>query len=102
DLSTNDAEVEHRRAQHAHEPDPERQEHLGTASGADVAQVYDVPPAEPLAQPAHHALLRVRIVTAHEQVVIAVTHCCRLDHQPRRHRVQRLHYPRLREGALNL
>ena len=40
--SAGDLEVEHRRAQGAHEPQPDRQQHLGAAGGAEVAEVDHV------------------------------------------------------------
>src|SRR5688500_18987117 len=78
--SAHDLEVEQGCAQRAHEPYPDREQHLCAARRGDIAKVDHVAPAEPLLQQLGNACSRRRIVPANEEVVIAPTHPRRVHH----------------------
>src|SRR5688572_27506908 len=63
--SANNLEVEHGGAQRAVEPHPDRQQHLGAAGGADVAEVDDIGVAE-ASQQLDGLRLGVRVVARDE------------------------------------
>mgnify|MGYP003382132399 CR=1 FL=1 len=89
-VSAHHFEVEQVRAQRAPEPNPDWQQLLGAARGADVAQV-DHPGLVPakLSQHIKHLRLCGRIVAADEQVVVTERHRAGVDHQFAAQRVER-------------
>jgi O-acetylserine/cysteine efflux transporter len=94
-------EVERRRPQGAHQPQPDRQHHLGGARGAEVAEVDHVPPAEGLGEELGDLRLGLVVVAAHEHGVVAFGELTGVGHQQGVHGVEGLDHPEVGEGALD-
>src|SRR6266566_4086995 len=94
-------EIEHGRLHRPHQLDPDRQDHLGPAGRRDVPEVDHLPPAE-APEDFRHLGLRIGVVTAHEDIVVAFRHQVWTDHDHVGHRVQGLDDLGLGEGPLDL
>ena len=85
----------------APQPQPQKQIALRPASGGDVAEIDHALPAE-RAEDLFHAPFGARVVAAHEDIVVAASDSCGVDHDLTVHGVERLDHLRLRKRALNL
>lgn len=69
--SSHDADVEHRRSHRREDLNPDREEHLGSPSAGNVAQVDHMAPAEPVLQYGRYFRLGAGVVAADENVMVS-------------------------------